>query len=120
MFSVFFERDSIFCIDPAMKTIRELYRQLGWDAARAQRHKRLIELGILPANCQLSPRDRRVPAWADAPHKDWEAERMAAFAAQVDSLDQSVGRLLGALRQTGADRTRCCSSSRITARPTRR
>ncbi|MBI5800856.1 MAG: arylsulfatase [Verrucomicrobia bacterium] len=81
---------------------RALYRKLGWDEARAQRHKRLLASGLLPANCQLSPRDARVPAWTDAKEKDWEAERMATYAAQVDSLDQSVGRVMETLRRTGA------------------
>lgn len=87
-----------------MAKYRKLYRELGWDEARARRHQRLIEQGLIDAGCRLSPRDPRVPAWQDADHKDWEAERMAAFAAQVDSLDQSVGRVLDALRQAGADR----------------
>jgi arylsulfatase A-like enzyme len=87
-----------------MARYRAQYRQLGWDEARARRHKRLIEQGLIPANCRLSPRDARVPAWVDAPHKDWEAERMAAYAAQVDALDQSVGRVMEALRRRGADR----------------
>jgi len=86
-----------------MARYRDLYRNLGWDEARARRHKRLIELGLINKNCPLSPRDARVPAWQDAPHKDWEAERMAAYAAQVDSLDQSVGRILDALRRAKAD-----------------
>ncbi|KAF0174669.1 MAG: arylsulfatase [Limisphaerales bacterium] len=83
---------------------RELYRQLGWDEARAQRHRRLLELGLLPPNTKLSPRDARAPAWSEAKDKDWEAERMATFAAQVDSLDQSVGRVMETLRRTGADK----------------
>lgn len=83
---------------------RSLYRGLGWDEARAQRLRRLIEEGLLPASTRLAPRDARVPAWADASHKDWEAERMAVYAAQVESLDQSVGRIIEALRSSGADR----------------
>ncbi|HEY6167741.1 MAG TPA: arylsulfatase [Verrucomicrobiae bacterium] len=83
---------------------RELYRKLGWDETRAQRHKMLIELGLIPANTKLSPRDPRAPAWADAKFKDWEAERMAVYAAQIDSLDQSVGRVMEALRRAGADK----------------
>ncbi len=82
---------------------RELYRKLGWDEARAQRHQRLIERGLIPANTRLSPRDARAPAWNDAKFKDWEAERMAVYAAQVDCLDQSVGRVIEALRAGGAD-----------------
>jgi arylsulfatase A-like enzyme len=38
---------------------RKLYRELGWDAAREQRLKRLIEKGILPADTKLSPRESR-------------------------------------------------------------
>ncbi len=83
---------------------RGLYRGLGWDAARAQRHERLIKLGLLPAGTKLPPRDARAPAWVDAQNKDWEAERMATYAAQVDSLDQSVGRVMEVLRRTGADK----------------
>jgi arylsulfatase len=86
-----------------MARYRQLYSDLGWDAARARRHQRLIELGLIDKQCRLSPRDARVPAWQDARHRDWEAERMAAFAAQVDSLDQSVGRILDALHRTQAD-----------------
>ncbi|MGE0756757.1 MAG: arylsulfatase [Pirellulaceae bacterium] len=83
---------------------RDLYRSLGWDAARTQRHRRLLELGLIPQGTKLSPRDSRAGPWQDAPFKDWEAERMAVFAAQVDALDQSVGRIMEALRRAGADR----------------
>lgn len=79
---------------------RKLYRDLGWDAAREQRLKRLVENGILPADTKLSPRESRAAAWSEAEHLDWEAERMAVFAAQIDSLDQSVGRVMEAVRGT--------------------
>ncbi len=83
---------------------RELYRTLGWDQARAGRYRRLVESGLISRNCPLSPRDPRVPAWEDAENKGWEAERMAVFAAQIDCLDQSVGRVLDALDRAGASR----------------
>jgi arylsulfatase A-like enzyme len=82
-----------------MDRYRELYRQLGWDQARARRYQRLIQQGLISAKCTLARRDPRVPAWELAEHKEWEAERMAAYAAQVDCLDQGVGRILEALRQ---------------------
>jgi len=85
-----------------MARYRDLYRNLGWDEARARRYQRLIELGLINKDWRLSPRDSRVPAWHDAPHKEWEADRMAAYAAQVDSLDQSIGRILDALRRANA------------------
>ncbi|OAI56704.1 hypothetical protein AYO49_03690, partial [Verrucomicrobiaceae bacterium SCGC AG-212-N21] len=83
---------------------RALYRELGWDTAREQRLQRLIEKGIVAPNTKLSPRDARAAAWSEATDLDWEAERMATFAAQVDCLDQSVGRVMDALRSAGADK----------------
>jgi len=55
------------------------------------------------AESRLSPRDSRVPPWEAATNKEWEADRMAAYAGQVDSLDQSVGRVMDALRRANAD-----------------
>lgn len=82
---------------------RESYRAAGWDALRARRHKRLVELGLADPNWALSPRDPQVPPWEKAQHKDWEAERMAVYAAQVDCMDQGIGRLLAALRHGGVE-----------------
>jgi arylsulfatase A-like enzyme len=83
---------------------RDLYRKLGWDAAREQRLQRLIKNGILPEGTKLSPRDMRVAAWTESKDLDWEAERMATYSAQIDSLDQSVGRVMEALRSSGEDK----------------
>jgi len=82
---------------------RERYRKLGWDEARARRHKRLIELGLVDRKWKLTPRDPRVPPWKTAKHKEWEAERMAVYAAQIDCLDQGIGRILNTLRKAGAE-----------------
>jgi arylsulfatase A-like enzyme len=83
---------------------RDLYRKLGWDAARAQRLQKLINNGVLPSGTRLPPRDARATAWSEAKNLDWEAERMATYAAQIDCLDQSVGRVMETLRTTGADK----------------
>ena len=83
---------------------RELYHKLGWDQARERRLQRLIEKGILPPGTKLSRRDTRAVAWAEARDLDWEAERMATYAAQIDCLDQCMGRVMDALRSTGADK----------------
>ncbi|HUT94376.1 MAG TPA: sulfatase-like hydrolase/transferase, partial [Thermoguttaceae bacterium] len=87
-----------------MAKYREVYRNLGWDEARSGRYGRLVEAGLIGAGSRLSPRDPRVPAWEDAEHKPWEADRMAAYAGQVDSLDQSVGRVMDALGRAKVDR----------------
>jgi arylsulfatase len=80
---------------------RDLYRRLGWDQVRASRLKRLIDSGLLPLGTKLTPRDERSGPWEDAKLQDWEAERMAVYAAQIDCLDQSVGRVLETLHEKG-------------------
>ena len=73
----------------------------GWDAIRTARHEEINGRGILKANWDISPRDEEVPAWSDIKLTDWEASKMAAYAAMVDRMDQSLGRLLAALKRLG-------------------
>ena len=42
-----------------------------------------------------------MPAWEDEEHKAWQARRMEVYAAQIDRMDQGIGRVLDALRETG-------------------
>ena len=73
----------------------------GWDALRAERHSRMVEMGIVDKRWRLSPRDPDVPAWADAPEKDWQARRMEVYAAQVEIMDGGIGRITAALEAAG-------------------
>lgn len=73
----------------------------GWDTLRAKRLARLIEKGILPEDTSLSQRDPSQPAWDDVDDKEWQASRMAVYAAQVDRMDQGIGRIIAALEETG-------------------
>jgi arylsulfatase A-like enzyme len=75
----------------------------GWDAIRAGRYQRQIQLGIIDKAWPLSPRDPRVPPWSDVKDKEWEANRMATYAAMVEHLDTGVGRILDALKEKGVD-----------------
>jgi arylsulfatase A-like enzyme len=77
--------------------------QGGWDQLRAERHRRMVEMGIVKGKWPLTPRDSNVPAWDDATDKEWQASRMAVYAAQIDRMDQNVGRILRKLRETGAE-----------------
>ena len=79
---------------------RAAYKQ-GWDALRAERHKRQIEMGLVEPRWPLTPRDERVPAWDDAPNKEWQAERMSVYAAMVERMDRGVGRILEELKRVG-------------------
>ena len=73
----------------------------GWDTLRAGRHEEQKGMGLLDSRWPISPRDEQAPAWPDVTHRDWEALRMAVYAAQVDRMDQGVGRILAALDKHG-------------------
>ena len=73
----------------------------GWDVLRERRMRRLHESGILDGSAGLSGRDPTQPAWNDAKDKEWQARRMEAYAAQIDRMDQGVGRIVAALEETG-------------------
>jgi arylsulfatase A-like enzyme len=84
----------------------------GWDVLREERHRRQIELGLLPAGTALPPRNSEegdeVLPWDELDPADQRlyARYMEVYAAMVDSVDQSVGRLYAALEETGdADNT---------------
>jgi arylsulfatase A-like enzyme len=86
----------------------EQYRGIydaGWDEIRARRHARQIELGIIAPGTQLAPRNAEpghdVQPWDELSPQAQEvfARYMEVFAAMVDEIDQSIGRLRGALEQ---------------------
>jgi len=79
------------------------YRNRGWDDVRTARHEELKGLGILDPKWTITPRDVDAPPWEDVPRKlkDWEDLRMAVYAAQVDRMDQGVGRILAKLAEHG-------------------
>lgn len=82
---------------------RERYRGAGWDEWRAARLAKQRELGLAPAAWKLAARPDAVPAWRRDELTDWQAERMAVYAAQVASLDASLGRVMDAVRKAGAE-----------------
>lgn len=73
----------------------------GWDELREKRHKRMIDLGIVDRRWPLTPRDSRVLAWEKAPYHEWHQRRMEVYAAQVESMDRGVGRIVDKLQQAG-------------------
>ncbi|MDR5701887.1 arylsulfatase [Agromyces aerolatus] len=78
---------------------RDRYRA-GWDELRAARHDRQRAIG-LAAGAPRSAVDSEVPAWSGAAHQEWEVERMAVYAAQVEIMDRGIGRVLEALKESG-------------------
>jgi len=78
------------------------YRR-GWDVLREERFERQKRMGLFGRSTQMAPRDADVPAWASLSKDEQEdfAMRMAIYAAQVDEMDQGIGRIVEALRQRG-------------------
>lgn len=72
----------------------------GWDSLRKQRQKRMIDMGLIDEKWKLSRRDPRVKAWKEAEHKEWETRRMEVYAAQVDRMDQGIGKIINTLKET--------------------
>lgn len=73
----------------------------GWDRIRTARHEEMLSRGVLQHGWAISPRDAEAPPWGDVKIKDWEASRMATYAAMIDRLDQSIGRVMAALKRLG-------------------
>ncbi len=75
----------------------------GWDALRKERHARQIEMGIVNRRWPMTPRDASVPAWEAVSDKgEWDL-RMAVYAAQIDRMDQNIGRVLAKVRELGQE-----------------
>lgn len=73
----------------------------GWDKLRTSRHEELKGLGIVDSKWEITPRDESAPDWCDVRDQDWEDARMAVYAAQIDRMDQGVGRIINKLALMG-------------------
>jgi arylsulfatase A-like enzyme len=71
----------------------------GWDRVRAERHERLRDSGLVDERWPISLRDPDSYPFEDARYPEWEATRMAVYAAQIDRMDQGVGRVVERLRR---------------------
>jgi arylsulfatase A-like enzyme len=76
---------------------------IGWDEVRARRFARQQEMGLVPRDATLSPRDPQAKPWSELPETARQelARRMEIYAAQIDSIDQNVGRLVTKLQALG-------------------
>jgi arylsulfatase len=75
----------------------------GWDAARDRWFARQQELGLLPADTRLAPRNPGVEPWAGLPENQQRlaARLQEAFAAFLEHTDAQIGRLVAALETLG-------------------
>lgn len=74
----------------------------GWQATREARYQRMIKMGLIdPKTTKLSDRIDKDLAWENNPDKDWDASAMSVHAAMIDCMDQGIGRIIAALKETG-------------------
>jgi arylsulfatase A-like enzyme len=71
----------------------------GWDALRERTFARQKELGVIPADAELTTRPEEIPAWENMPDdlKPVLARQMEVYAGFLEHTDHHVGRLVDAL-----------------------
>jgi arylsulfatase A-like enzyme len=75
----------------------------GWDRLREETFARQKNLGVIPADCQLTARHKEIPAWKDMPEelKPVLRRQMEVYAGFLEYTDHHVGRLLHSVKQLG-------------------
>ncbi len=75
----------------------------GWDKQRETSFARQKELGVIPADCELTPRPAEIPGWDDMPEalKPILRREMEVYAGFMEHTDHHVGRLLDAVEELG-------------------
>ena len=75
----------------------------GWDVQRERTFARQKELGVIPADAELTARHDEIPAWEDMPDelKPVLARQMEVYAGFLEHVDHHVGRLVDTLDDLG-------------------
>ncbi len=73
----------------------------GWDALREETFARQKQLGVIPADCQLTGCHADIPAWdtITAEMKPILARQMEVYAGFLEHTDHHIGRLIDALQE---------------------
>ena len=93
----------LHCLEEDYRIYEDTYK-VGWDKIRTQRQAKQKELGLFGKDYLTpAPRPDHVNAWdkLTAKEKDWEAQRMAAYAAMIHRVDIDLGRVIEHLKAKG-------------------
>ncbi len=73
----------------------------GWDKLREETFARQKKLGVIPADCKLTPRHKEIPAFDDMPEalKPVLRREMEVYAGFMEYTDYHIGRLLDGLKK---------------------
>jgi arylsulfatase A-like enzyme len=75
----------------------------GWDKLREETFARQKELGVVPADAELTPRPDAMPAWDSLSEnqKRVYARQMEVYAGYSENADWNVGRVIDAIEEMG-------------------
>ncbi|MFE7223423.1 arylsulfatase [Nocardioides sp. NPDC057577] len=75
----------------------------GWDVQRERTFARQKELGVIPADAELTARHEEIPAWDDMPDelKPVLARQMEVYAGFLEHTDHHVGRVIDTIADLG-------------------
>ena len=75
----------------------------GWDAQRESTFARQKEMGVIPADADLTPRHAEIPAWDDMPAemKPVLEREMEVYAGFLEHTDHHVGRVIDTIDELG-------------------
>ncbi len=73
----------------------------GWDKLREETFARQKKLGVIPQDCQLTPRPKEIPAWDEMPDdfKPVLRREMEVYAGFMEYTDYHVGRIIDMLEK---------------------
>ena len=75
----------------------------GWDRLREQVFARQRQLGVVPPEAELTPRNEAFPAWDDMSDrlKAYYARQMEVYAGYSENADHNAGRVIEAIEELG-------------------
>jgi arylsulfatase len=75
----------------------------GWDVLRERTFARQKDMGVIPADCDLTPRPAEIPAWDNMPAelRPILARQMEIYAGFLEYCDHHIGRLVDTLQELG-------------------
>ncbi|RXZ49817.1 arylsulfatase [Agromyces binzhouensis] len=75
----------------------------GWDVQRERTFERQKDMGVIPADAELTPRHAEIPAWDDMPDdlKPVLEREMEVYAGFLEHTDHHVGRVIDAVADLG-------------------
>lgn len=75
----------------------------GWDKLRKERYERMIKMRLIDSKWKLSEPDKGVADWDTVEDKEAMDLKMAVYAAQIDRMDQGIGKIMDRIKAMDAE-----------------